>query len=255
MPLEPAGRHEIHHAEAPRIVEDDVGARREVEDHVIVRVGRVVRIGRPARVAARRAAHAERPRHAEVHEQRLARRKGLRGGTSRAASTPRPSARRAGWRSRAETAPASRRGAVPRRRMRAPTITGASSRRTDSTSGSSGTLSGSHAGRRRPATEAWFLSERGRGSSDPPQSATPGAPGRARPSPARLRCGVDSAVQTRRTSDDPAGHAGRPTVRRNGRFDRPAGATRMAHQPAWSARYRPKPIAAPTLTRAGRRCW
>ena len=52
--------------------------------------------------------------------------------------------------------------------------------------------------------------------------------------PARLQCGVDSAVQTRRSSDDPAGHAGRPAVRTSRRGFSPA-------EDPWPRVFRPAP--------------
>ena len=62
-----ARRHEIHHPEAARVVEDHRGARRHVKDHVVVRVGR---LGGRAALAL----DAKPAGHAEVHQQRLVRR-------------------------------------------------------------------------------------------------------------------------------------------------------------------------------------
>ena len=71
--LDPAARHQIHEAEAPRVVVGDGRAVREAEDHMVMGASAPARDGtRPGRGFLSVHRHQEAPGHAEMHDQDLA---------------------------------------------------------------------------------------------------------------------------------------------------------------------------------------
>ena len=135
-----AARHELHRAEAARIVEAHRRARRHVEHHMVVRqvLGAVVIIRARRRPSPAVALDAERARHAEMHHQHVAGRQ-IGQQIFRAPAEPADglALRGACTKSFGSGQRRSPRCATTLSK-RAPSITGASPRRTVSTSGSSG---------------------------------------------------------------------------------------------------------------------
>ena len=132
---DPASRsHEVHEPEPPRIVEDDLGPRRQVEHDVIVRVAAIA--GRPS--ATRNEPDMPRCISRLSPDESAASRYFARRVSS---SVVAPASRRANRRGNGARK-SGRRSST--RSIRAPTITGSSCRRTASTSGSSGTCGSQH---------------------------------------------------------------------------------------------------------------